>query len=71
MARDTLEFSAKAGEKGLDADVIVHQRARKLCFERNKDPDKDFDAINTATIEVLKADPALGQAYKELRENCQ
>lgn len=48
------------------AEVVVH-RARKLCFERKQDPTK-FEFINAATIEVLKADKALGESYKRLED---
>jgi hypothetical protein len=67
----TLKFTAaNERERGRDAAEIVVMRARKLCFERHQDPNK-FEFINAATIEVLESDPALGQAYKELREACQ
>lgn len=65
----TLKFTAGTGEQGKDAAEIVHMRARKLCFERKQDP-TTFAHINAATIEVLNADKALGQAYKELQEAC-
>lgn len=66
----TLKFTAaNEQERGKDAAEIVHLRARALCFKRNQDP-KIFANINEATVEVLKADPALGQAWKELREAC-
>lgn len=66
----TLKFTAaNEQEKGRDAADIVHMRARALCFKRNQDP-KKFEDIHEATIEVLKSDPALGQAYKELQEAC-
>lgn len=46
------------------ADRVVH-RARKLCFSRNQNPAK-FEHYNAAVVEVLKADPELGEAYKRL-----
>jgi hypothetical protein len=57
---DPAEAKMSAAEK------VVH-RARKLCFERKQDPNK-FEFINAATIEVLKADKALGESYKRLED---
>lgn len=59
-AEDAAEATMSAAEK------VVH-RARKLCFERKQDPNK-FEFINAATIEVLKADKALGESYKRLED---
>lgn len=59
-AGDPAEAKMSAAEK------VVH-RARKLCFERKQDPNK-FEFINAATIEVLKADKALGESYKRLED---
>ena len=52
-------------EVGKSAAEVVHLRARKLCLSQNRDPSK-FQDINAATIEVLKSDKALGEAYKLL-----
>lgn len=65
---------ATKGQEGADpaeatlsaAQIVVH-RARKLCFSRNQDPNK-FEHINAATVEVLKADKALGESYKRLED---
>lgn len=57
---DPLEATMSAAEK------VVH-RARALCFKRNQDPNK-FEFINAATVEVLKADKALGDSYKRLED---
>jgi hypothetical protein len=61
------KFTATGKEKNMSAAEIVHARARALCFERRQDPTK-FADLNAATIEVLKADKALGEAYKLLWE---
>lgn len=55
---DPAEVKMSAAEK------VVH-RARKLCFGRNQDPTK-FEHYTAAVQEVLKADKALGEAYKRL-----
>lgn len=52
-------------EVGKSAAEVVVMRARKLCFERSQDPSK-FEHIHAATLEVLNADKALGDAYKLL-----
>lgn len=57
---DAAEAKLSAAEK------VVH-RARKLCFSRQQDPTK-FDHYNAAVVEVLKADPDLGEAYKRLED---
>jgi hypothetical protein len=57
---DPAEATMSAAEK-------VAHRARKLCFERKQDPTK-FEFINAATIEVLRADKALGESYKRLED---
>lgn len=58
---------ADPAEATLSAAQIVVHRARKLCFSRNQDPNK-FEHINAATVEVLKADKALGDSYKRLED---
>lgn len=57
---DPAEASLSAAEK-------VAYRARKLCFDRKQDP-TNFAFINAATVEVLKADKALGESYKRLED---
>lgn len=67
------EVTTKSSDKvdqdeiGKSAAEVVALRARKLCFSRQQDPNK-FEHINAATFEVLKADKALGEAYKVLGE---
>lgn len=55
----------EAAEAKLSAAEKVVHRARKLCFSRNQNP-TNFDHYNAAVVEVLKADPELGEAYKRL-----
>jgi hypothetical protein len=63
----TAGASEDQAEAKLSAAEKVAYRARKLCFERKQDPNK-FEFINAATIEVLKADKALGESYKRLED---
>lgn len=62
-----VQFTATGKEKGLSAAEIVHMRAKNRCIEQRQDPN-NFQFINAATIEVLKADKGLGEAYKLLWE---
>lgn len=63
--QQTQSESGDPSEAGKPAAEVVATRARKLCLSRNQDPNK-FEFIHSATMEVLKADKALGEAYKVL-----
>lgn len=61
------ETTTDPAEAKMSAAEKVAYRARKLCFERKQDP-TNFAHIHAATVEVLKADKALGESYKRLED---